>query len=308
MRRESRFVDGLFARTDVPRLHVGVQGTTDVGTGLHVTGDYYATLGVRPSAGRLLTADDDRPGHAAVAVISYAYWQRRFGGSAASVGATVTLKRVPFVVVGVEPPGFRGVTLGNAPDVIVPMQALPLLNTNTPPFDAAFSTWIQIMGRLRADASIAQVTEELTSIYRRVSLDAAGAAGPTSDTGKLARETRVVIQPGARGGVSGLRNTYERGLRLLLLMLGGVLCLASLNVAALLLARSESRAEEMATRLALGASRSRIVRQLLTESAVIAAGGALLGLALAWRGSELPAVRRAASAARDRLVAFVVDA
>jgi predicted permease len=287
MRRDSRFVDGLFARTDTGRLRVGAQGAVEAAVGLQVTGNYHGTLGVRPALGRLLTPADDQPGRAAVAVVSHAFWQRRFGGSASIVGATITLNQVPFTVVGVEPPGFFGVTLGSAPEVVMPLQARTLLSDTEPPWRAPFATWIQIMGRLRGDASIEQATQELTSIFQRVSLDLAGGAEAQSDDAKMARETRLLVRPGAKGGVSGLRNTYERGLRLLLLMLAGVLCLASLNVATLLLARSASRREEIATRLALGAERGRIVRQLLTESAVIAASGGLLGLLLAWRGSEL---------------------
>jgi predicted permease len=287
MMRDSKFVDGLFARTDAGRLRVGVQGVSDIAIGLQVTGNYHGTLGVRPALGRLLTPADDQPGRAAVAVLSHAYWQRRFGGDASILGGTITLNQVPFTVVGIEPPGFFGVTLGSAPDVIMPMQARRLLSETEPPWRAAFSTWIQIMGRLRGDASLDQANQELTSIFQRVSLDLAGGAAAESDDAKMARETRVLVKPGAKGGVSGLRNTYERGLRLLLMMLGGILCLASLNVATLLLARSASRREEIATRLALGADRGRVVRQLLTESAVIAGCGGLLGLLLAWRGSEL---------------------
>jgi predicted permease len=286
MRREATFVDGLFAREGINRLRVGGPAAPDIAVGLHVTGHYYDTLGVRPALGRLLAPADDGPGHAAVAVVSHAYWQRRFGGSATIVGSSIILNQVPFTVVGVEPAGFFGLTLGSAPDVIVPMQAHPLLNPTPPPFDAAFVTWIEVMGRLRPDASLEQATQELTAIFQRVSLAAAGRTAPDSRDARTARETKVLVEPGGRGGVSGLRNTYERGLRLLLMMLGGVMCLASLNVAALLLARSATRREEIATRLALGADRARVVRQLVTESALIASCGGLLGLVLAWRGSE----------------------
>jgi predicted permease len=287
MRRDSRFVEDLFASTDAGRLRVGAQGATEAATGLQVTGNYHSMLGVRPALGRLLTPADDQPGRAAVAVVSHAFWQRRFGGSASILGATITLNQVPFTVVGVEPSGFFGATLGSAPDVIMPLRARALLSDTEPPWRAAFATWIQIMGRLRGEASIEQATQELSSIFQRVSLDLAGGPAAQSDDATMARETRVLVRSGAKGSVSGLRNTYERGLRLLLMMLGGILCLASLNVATLLLARSTSRRDEIATRLALGADRGRIVRQLLTEAGVIAACGGLLGLLLAWRGSEL---------------------
>ena len=178
-------------------------------------------------------------------------------------------------------------SVGSAPDVTIPLQALGLLSGREPPFLNAFNTWIEVMGRLRSEVSIDQAREEMNTIFRNVSLDAARSSAPDSDNARLARETNLLVRPAAQGGLSALRNRYERGLRLLLMLLGGVLSLASLNVGALLVSRSESRRNEITTRLALGAGRIRIVRQLLTESLVIAACGGVLGLALAWRGSEL---------------------
>ncbi len=287
MRRRSQSLDGVFARTTIQNVSVRVQGMAAIASGLAVTGEYHGTLGVQPAIGRVLTPDDDRAGQAAVAVISYAYWQRRFGGSPSILGEAITLNRAPFTVVGVEPAGFFGVAVGSAPDLTIPMHALGPLSGREPPWQAAFGTWIEVMGRLRPGVSNDQAGAELDGIFRQVSLDAAGASGSDSGDGKFARETHVLLGSGATGGVSGLRRGYEEGLRLLLMLLGGVLCLASLNVAALLLSRSEARRDEFATRLALGAGRARIVRQLLTESAVIAAGGGILGLLIAWRGSEL---------------------
>jgi predicted permease len=287
MQRGSQSLEGMFARTTLPNLSIRVQGTAAIASGLAVAGDYHGTLGVNPAIGRLLTSDDDRPGQAAVAVISYAYWQRRFGATPSILGEAITLNKTPFPVVGVEPPGFFGVTVGSAPDVTIPMHALGPLFGREPPWSQAFGTWIEVMARLRHGVSTEQATTELDGIFRQVSLDAAGASGTQSSDGQFARETHVVLASGATGGVSGLREDYEQGLRVLLMLLGGVLCLASLNVAALLLSRSEARRDEFATRLALGAGRGRIVRQLLTESAVIAACGGVLGLLIAWRGSEL---------------------
>jgi predicted permease len=285
MRTATRSLDGLFARSSMSRIGVGVRATAGIASGLAVSGDYYGTLGIGPALGRLLTPADDRAGHAAVAVISHGYWQRRFGGDGSVVGTTITLNEAPFTVVGVEPAGFFGVSVGSAPEVTIPLRALGLVSGREPSWDHPSGTWIELMGRLRADVTIDQATQELDALFRQVSLDAAGSSA--SDDSRFAQETHVRLEPGATGGVSGLRNRYRQGLRVLLMLLGGVLCLASLNVAALLLSRSEARRDEIATRLALGARRGRIVRQLLTESAIIALFGGAFGLLISWRGSEL---------------------
>ncbi len=287
MRQSSQSIDGIFARTWIPTINVGVRGAAEIASGLAVTGDYHRILGLRPAVGRLLTSADDRTGGVTVAVISHAYWQRRFGGSPAILGETIVLNQIPFEVVGVEPAGFSGVAVGLAPDVTIPLQTSGPLSGREPRWHDAFAPWVEVMGRLRAGASMEQAAQELDAVFRQVSRDAAGSAGPESSEARFADETHVLLASGATGGASSLRTRYEHGLRLLLTLLGGALGLASLNVAALLLSRAETRRDEIATRLALGAGRARIVRQLLTESAVIAACGGALGLLVAWRGSEV---------------------
>jgi predicted permease len=285
MRQQNQTLTGLFARTGFPSLNVGAQGTTAIAAALAVTGDYHATLGLQPAAGRLLLQSDDRPGYANVAVISFAYWQRRFGGDPGIVGQTITLNRAPFTVVGVEPKRFFGVTIGFAPDLTIPLRGAPEV-TGERLLNGPFSTWIELMGRLRPGVSVAAATAELDGIFRQISLAAAATATNAGDI-KFANEVHVVVKPGAGGGVSGLRDGYQDGLRLLLMILGGVLALASLNIAALLLSRSEARKQEIAIRMALGAGRRRVIRQLLTESALLALCGGALGLWLGWRGSEI---------------------
>lgn len=286
MRQGNQSLTGMFARTGFPMLSVGAGGTQGIASAMAATGAYHETLGVRPAIGRLLTAADDTAGAAPVVVLSHAYWRRAFEGRATVLGQTITLNRVPFTVVGVEPAGFFGVTVGLAPDLTMPMRASARLRDKEPPWDDAFGTWIEVMGRLRPGVPLERATEELDGIFRQVSLDAARDAAPDSDDARFARDTHIGARPGGTGGVSSLRRRYESGLQLMLALLGGVLVLASLNVGALLLSRSEARRDEIAIRLALGAGRARVLRQLLTESAVIAAGGGALGLLVAWRGSE----------------------
>jgi predicted permease len=279
MRERSTTLSGLFAYTGLGRISVTARGVAQLASGLYATGGYYGTLRLQPALGRLLTEDDDLKGNP-VAVLSYAYWQRRFGGSPDVLGMGVAINEVSFTIVGVEPGGYLGPEVGRISDLTVPMRTLERLNGRQP-WNEAFSTWILIVGRLRGSATLAQAQQELNLIYRQVNLDAA----TNSNTQRIAREANLTVEPAAGGGWSGLRDTYQRWLRLLLMLLGAVLLLASLNVATLLLARAEARRPEIVTRLALGAPRLRVARQLLTESMLLAAAGGAAGLALAWWGS-----------------------
>ncbi|MGH9161243.1 MAG: ABC transporter permease, partial [Vicinamibacteraceae bacterium] len=270
-----------------PRIHFGrvnvtYRGQPDMAQGQYVTGSYYDTLRVKPILGRLLTPEDDRVGRA-VAVVSHAYWQRRFGGEPGIVGKSITLNHVPFTIVGVEPPGFSGTEVGRPAHISVPMQAWGLLNDGEPLWDEAFATWIYVMGRLKPDVPLEHAQQELDALFRRASIE--GARSPTQL--RLARESSLRLESGATGAASDLRHDYERWLWIVLVLLGALLLLASLNVATLLLSRSEARHHEIATRLALGAGRWRIVRQLLTESIVLAVAAGSIGLLLSWWASRM---------------------
>jgi putative ABC transport system permease protein len=299
MRRDNRTLDGLFAWTAIPRVSVGFGGRSEPASAAGLSGDYYGTLGLKPALGRLLTPDDDHPGHAAVAVLSHGYWERRFGGSAAVLGQWILVNQVPFRVVGVEPAGFAGVTVGSPTDVSLPIRARDLLDERPLPWSDPFATWIEVMGRLKPGTTLDQAAQDLNLIFRRVNQDAAALQAASSFAARVAKEANLRVDPGARGGFSGLRSGYERWLRLLLAMLGVVHVLACMNLATLLLSRSETRRREIATRLALGAGRARIVRQLLTETALVAAFGGGLGVWLAWAGSR--ALLRLATASSGTL-------
>ncbi len=265
IRRRTTTLSGIFATNPFGRVNVTYRGDADIAEGTYVSGDYYATLRLTPALGRLLDANDDRPG-VEVAVLSHRYWQRRFAGRGDVVGASIALNGIPFTIVGVEPEGFAGTEVGRPYDLSIPMRARDRLEEGGPLWNAAFATWIYMMGRMKPGVTLADAEIELKTIFAQVST--AAATSPQQLT--MARQNQLRLESGARGAASDLREQYERWLRLLLSMLGAVLLLASLNVATLLLSRSDARQRELATRLALGAGRWRLVRQLLTETVVLA--------------------------------------
>jgi len=286
IRRRTTTLSGIFATNPFDRVNVTYRGEPDIAQGIYVSGDYYTTLRLTAAAGRLIAASDDRPG-AEAAVLSHRYWQRRFGGGRDVIGQPVQLNGRPFTIVGVEPAPFAGTEVGRPYDISVPMRARDRLDEGGPLWNAAFATWIYMMGRMKPGVSITEAESELQTIFAQVST--ASAANPAQAS--LARANQLRLESGARGMNSGLRDGYERWLRLVMIMLGAVLLLASLNVATLLLSRSDARQREIATRVALGAGRWRIVRQLLTETIVLAAVAGALGLTMAgWGARTLLAV------------------
>jgi putative ABC transport system permease protein len=247
--------------------------------GLWVNGDFFNTLGVKPMLGRVFSAADDRPGCAAPgAVVSYGFWQRDLGGSASAVGRALHLTGHSYEIVGVTPPQFFGVEVGRAFDVAVPLCAEPLsrpesfLNDRQAWFLAAF-------GRLGPGWTIERANAQLTAIsadiFRATLPDQ---YRPDDITHYLAFKLGAFA---AGTGVSSLRRDYEMPLWLLLATTGLVLVIACANLANLMLARATAREREIAVRLAIGASRLRVIRQLLAESLLLSALGALGGIAMA---------------------------
>ena len=246
--------------------------------GLWVSGDFFPALRAAPTRGRLFTASDDRRGCGLrFAVISHAFWQAYFGGSDSAIGATIPMFGRPVEVIGVTPPEFFGMEVGKHFDVALPICAAAAGGSV---LDERHVWWLRVMGRLKPGLTIARASEHLKTISPAIFEATAPTGYGSSSTAEAYRKFRLMAEP-AGSGVSRLRDTYERSLWMLLAMTGLVLLIACANLANLMLARAAAREREMAIRIAIGASRSRVAMQLLSESLLLAVVGGALGAGIA---------------------------
>jgi predicted permease len=279
----------LAAQSEVSDLDVyikrsGQEQSTKAHTQL-VSGEFFGVLGVKPAAGRFFTPEEDQtPGANPVTVISYGFWQSEFASSDV-VGKTVRIGQSQFQIVGVAPAGFRGILVGSITDMWLPItmqeQVLPGRNYLKP----RDTLWLQVMGRLKPGTSRATAQAGVNVEFQQI-LRQWAAAAPTEGERRGMLEENIVVRDGARGA-SELRGEFSDPLVLLMAMVGLVLLIACANIANVMLARASGRQREIGVRLALGAGRVRVMGQLLTESMLVAALGAVLGTFLAVWGDGL---------------------
>src|SRR4051812_9891749 len=280
----------VFASADPRRLRVSVetQGNQqeEPGRGRLVTGEYFNILDVHPAMGRLFGNAEADPAHPMpVAVLSYSYWTRKFQRNPSIIGQTIRLNNAPVTVIGVTEPGFEGEIHGELQDVFIPMSMQQAILPGKSWLESPTVSWMQVMGRLRPGVSIEQAKARINVIYKQAVEGPYGATLSNDDRQSI-RKLNVDVSPGARG-FSFARDQLSRPMMMLMGIVGLVLLVACINVSNMLLARSSARQKEIALRLAIGASPRRIVRQLLTESVLLAMLGGALGLFIAQAGTKL---------------------
>src|SRR5262245_5379174 len=287
LRERDQVSTGLVAFTPV-RIGVSIAGRSEpTALGHLVSGAYFSVLGVHPVLGRLLGEDDDRaPGAHPVAVISHGYWRSRFGADPGAIGKTISLAGMPFTIIGVTPPEFFGVVVGDSPDIFAPVMMAPrfmdALSDGGSILEAINYRNFNVFARLKPGVTEQQAVASLQAPFRLFRDELARFYGPNDPRPE---EKLTVTSFGS--GLSELRGKFSEPLLILMTVVALVLLIACANVANLLLSRASGRRKEIATRICLGAGRGRLIRQLLTESVLLAIAGAALGLLVASWGRQL---------------------
>jgi predicted permease len=276
-------LSNLFAFAPLRQLNAVVGEQAEIINGQAVSGDYFAGLGLQPSLGRAITGADDKPGAAPVVVLSHQFWQERFGANPAVIGQTLKLNQQTFTIIGVTPPAFTGtLQVDYHHAVTIPLNQEPLLGERSRLVD---TWWLNLMGRLKPGATYEQARDSLNGTFQAAALEVMPPPRKASEPAQLEPKDypRLIAESGSRGMLDQ-RRRYSTTIYGLFIVVALVLLIACANVANLLLARSALRGAEISVRLAVGASRWRLVRQLLTESVLLAGLGGAVGVLFAFWG------------------------
>jgi predicted permease len=290
-RDHQRVFSGIFATAGSNLMDVSVYSAEEERARVAlVTGSYFPVLGVPAALGRVIMPEDDQiPGGHPVVVLSYDYWVRRFHSDPRVLGEVVRISRFPLTVIGVAAQGFSGVNVDSAADLWGPIsmqtQLIPGRDwlTRQP---HSITTWLDIFGRLKPGLGMKEAEPAVAALWRQHQMEMSDGPQARADLERMFAQVPFKLFPGGRGG-SNLRNTYRRPLQILMAATTLVLLIACANLANLLLARAGARQREIGIRLSLGAARRRVVRQLITEGALLSCCGAMLGLLIARWGNAL---------------------
>jgi predicted permease len=285
LREQKSVLSGLLCYSGMSAA-LNIDGSAERATGELVSGNYFEVLGLKPVIGRVFTAEDEKtPGAGRVAVLSYGYWVRRFGADPAVVGRVIHLNAIPMTVIGVSPRGFDGLDIGQSVDVRVPIVMQAEMWAEKSFLESRNDWWLDLVGRLRPGITREQAQAALQPQYLSY-LRTLAEPHPTEYQRRVFASQRIGLDPMARG-VQSLGRQFGRALYVLMGVVGAVLLIACVNIANLLLARSAAREREIAIRLAIGAGRGRLMRQMLTESLALAMMGGLLGIGVAYVGTRV---------------------
>jgi predicted permease len=279
IREQQRAFSGIAAWSN-ETFNLARGGQVRNAQGIWVSGDFFNVLGVPPALGRVFTAAEDRRGCGSPGVvISYSFWQREFGGGASILGRTITIEKHPFEVIGVTPSDFYGVEMGRTFDVALPLCVEPIIRSEFSVLNHRDGWWLTVMGRLKPGWTLERAALQARTISPGI-FEATLPVEFDAGDAKHYLGYKLGVFP-ADTGVSDLRSTYENPLWLMLGLAALVLLIASANLANLMLARGSAREREMGMRMAVGATRGRLIRQLLAETLLLGLAGALLGVQLA---------------------------
>ncbi len=267
------------------RFNLAAGGEARYAQGSYASGQFFDTLGLHAPIGRTFTTVDDTRGCPAIAVLSYGFWQREYGGRADIVGKSISLDGHPFEMVGVLGPGFTGIDVGIEKDLYLPLCTEKVVRGEFSSLDQRSSWWLRVIARPKPGVSAGQAQARLKVLAPGV-FEATVPTGWKAEQQQDYRRRSFATLPAANG-LSNIRKQYQQALMVLMAIVGVVLLIACANVANLLLARSTARQKEIAIRLALGSGRGRLMRQLLTESIVLSFAGAALGILFAQWGARL---------------------